>query len=152
MADGELYYLILEQMPLLGRERNSQAWLADFLSAVGMAATPTEAYARRSDLMLKVQPRWLDLPNAYLADLMAEHEGKTGKDLESALKQSIEDRFKYLSQPPTWLQAPAWPIKNGRPLVFVGQLDTTPIRHDSACLYVFYDADAGTFETVEQSA
>jgi hypothetical protein len=36
--------------------------------------------------------------------------------------------------------------------VFVGQLDITPIRHDNACVYLFYDADTGAFEAVEQSA
>jgi hypothetical protein len=57
-----------------------------------------------------------------------------------------------MDKPPKWIQSPDWPTRNGKPLVFVGQLsvDAPELFHDKGAAYVFYNPDTGGFETVAE--
>ncbi|NDV97262.1 hypothetical protein D0T84_20490 [Dysgonomonas sp. 521] len=56
-----------------------------------------------------------------------------------------------LKKKPKWLQEPDWPFDEGEPLLFVGQLDISPMRHDTSYVYVFYNKKKETYLTIEQS-
>ncbi|WP_338509919.1 hypothetical protein VRC22_24385 [Pseudomonas poae] len=72
------------------------------------------------------------------------------KDLQSWLKEKIKTDFRCHKTQPKWLQGPEWPIENGKPMVFVGQLDISELSHDSAQAYLFFDDDKKTFHTITQ--
>lgn len=102
------------------------------------------------DLMLSAQPGWVDVPSGIAAEMLAATEGFADRERLDALRAAVLDRFRFVTAPPVWLQAPAWPVVDGRPGLFLGQLDLTSIRHDSAALYVFIDEPTGQVTTVEQ--
>jgi len=52
---------------------------------------------------------------------------------------------------PKWLQGARWIFIDEEPLLFVGQLDITEMRHDTSRLYVFLDEKTGIYHTIEQS-
>jgi uncharacterized protein YwqG len=52
--------------------------------------------------------------------------------LQSWLKEKIKTDFRYLKKQPKWLQSPEWPIGNGKPMVFLGQIDISELSHDNA--------------------
>ncbi len=68
------------------------------------------------------------------------------------MMQEIQARYRCLGKPRRWLQSPKWLCQDGRPLVFVGQLDVGGLHHDDAQVYVFHDAQDGRYRTVEQCA
>lgn len=70
------------------------------------------------------------------------------KDLEESKKIKPE----YLKKKPKWLQDSCWLNDDeGNPLIFVGQLDISPMRHDTAYVYVFYDRNKDQYITIEQA-
>jgi hypothetical protein len=61
-----------------------------------------------------------------------------------------EQAVKYycsLVKPPRWLQEPEWPLFQGQPMQFVGQVDlpegSTPLLRHNASYLVFLDYDSG---------
>ena len=50
---------------------------------------------------------------------------------------------------PVWIQGAEWPFENGKPMWFVGQLETDVENYGSA-FYVFWNRDSGTGKTVMQ--
>jgi hypothetical protein len=112
----------------------------------------TDLYEKQADLLYKIQPSWLDVPGDFFAVLLGKHNNKKGKDLEVALKNEIKEKFKYMNKPPRWLQSPQWPIIDDCPLFFIGQIDISKIRHDTAFAYLFHDESSKTYRVVEQYA
>ncbi len=61
--------------------------------------------------------------------------------------------FMTMRERPDWLQEPAWPLRDGAPMVFVGQLERLPAEtglHDSARYFVFWDPASGVTDTILQ--
>ena len=103
------------------------------------------------DIVYKAQPKWLDLPDWYLKKYLLTAKGKSDKDLLVFLKERIKQDFRCLKNPPKWLQSPKWIFENEKPLIFVNQIEITPLRHDTSHLYIFYDDKEDKFHFVEQS-
>lgn len=130
---------------------NTQVLLSSFLQSRAVEHERSKRYEDLFNLLLKVQPKWLSLPSSYLSSLLDIAPSQKTKELQAWLKDKIKDEFRYLKTPPKWLQAPAWPIENGQPLVFVGQLDVSDLSHDTSQAYVFFNVAANTFHTFKQS-
>lgn len=150
--EPDLYtFLIGQQYANIESVFNVQVILSDFLKSQGVEHVPSKKYEELFNLLLKVQPKWLALPFDYLSALLERAPSQQPKALQAWLKETIASEFRCLKSAPKWLQAPAWPIENGKPLVFVGQLDVSALSHDSSQAYVFFDETTGTFQTLKQS-
>ena len=60
--------------------------------------------------------------------------------------------FRYTDKPPRWIQGADWPIRDGRPLIYVGQIavDAPELFRDKGAVFVFFDPSGCGFETVAQ--
>lgn len=94
------------------------------------------------DYTLGIQPSWLDINDEYgIFDKIIE---EVPKDLSKAKriaygKNRLKELFKYDKTYPRWVQAPEWPIVNGKPLVFSHQ--SKGKKDDERVYYYFYDPD-----------
>ena len=150
---GGLYLFLLEQdFGSSAGNLNAAGALAAFLEAKGIRADKPGWAEASHDLLLKLQPAWLRIPADHWQRLLSECAPAEGKVLESLLKACIKRDFRFLKTRPSWLQAPAWPFRGERPLLFVGQIDTSALRHDKAYVYLFLDERDGTYVTVDQAA
>ncbi len=79
-------------------------------------------------------------------------------DLEQWLVREIPLKFPALNERPVWLQASEWPFANGRPMIFLGQIDVgaenTPefdkYFHAYTSFYIFMPQGGGKFVVVMQ--
>lgn len=149
-APDLLAYLITQDFEDLGAVYTVQTVLSGVLDRHGVAHTVDARYENQFHLVLKAQPKWLTLPSGYVAAFMQEHGSLGAKERLARLKERIAGDFRCLKSPPKWLQAPEWPFVDGAPLVFVGQLDITALRHDTAQVYVFFDERHNAFHTIGQ--
>ena len=136
----------------LGGLLNSQGIIEDFLSKAGVEFSASARYSDAYSLILESLPSYLDPPVEFILPLIPNDPGMDKTKKKQLLKQRLEEAFICAAKPPNWIQSPDWPIINGKPLVFVGQLalDLPDMFHDSGMLYVFYSPDDGAFETVAQ--
>jgi len=89
---------------------------------------------------------------SYLVGLLAEGR-QSGEELEPWLRRRVAKDFRCLNGPPEWIQAPAWPLSDGKPMIFVGQVDVARdvgIFHDDSSFYVFVGQDDRETETIIQ--
>lgn len=150
-SSGMVYYYLIEQdYNNIGNLLNVQNCLVQFLQKKGVSVSPSEDFDKLYNITLKAQPSWLSAPQDYLSFLL---KGKKGSDAEKInyLKEQLLSNFQYMKKPPRWVQAPAWPIIDGNPLFFVGQMDITPLSHDKAQLFVFYDKKYEKFHNIVQN-
>lgn len=132
---------------------NAQTALSDYLAAQGVAAEASTDKAALVALIVAVEPKWLQLAPAVVQELMAEAPADLAQPaLKAWLKQQIRERFRYAKTPPRWLQAPAWPIGDAGPLVFLRQVAIPDYFHDEAVAYVFYDPATRQCQTILQTA
>ena len=150
-ADTIYLYLIERNFNLIGDVINAQDLLSKYLFSKEIQHTPDNENIKKFNLILKAQPKWLDLRGDYCQYLLKEAGNITGKELTSWLKKTISERFISISVPPKWLQSPNWPIENNQPLLFIGQHDISKIKHDHSQLYIFYSHSRKDFELIEQS-
>ena len=147
------HYLIALDYTDPGGVLDAQGALEDFLRRKGVAVSPTDTYSAFYDLVLAAQPGWLDVDPKYVQDrLMPDANKRSGVELREWLKERLLKEFRFASQPPEWIQNPEWPIVEGRPLVFLGQLEVEGYFHDEAAVYVFHDPETGECQTVIQVA
>jgi hypothetical protein len=125
-----------------------------FLSRYGYPFTPTKHYSDRFGFLLDIQPRWLDIMDENFLDnyvISKIPEGLTKVKRLAWCKSRLKELFKYDKNPPRWIQAPDWPIKDDKPLFFVGQLELkNEVFHDEGAIYVFLDTESGDFDTITQ--
>ncbi len=116
-------------------------------------------------LLLKVCTRHGVDPSSSLEaenlfrDLLLQYAGAS--DSESIiewLNEQVLARFVALNERPRWIQAPNWPFADGRPLIFVGQIDVS-VRdskiasgffHDDASFYLFIQPKGPTVVVEQQ--
>ncbi|MDR0850852.1 MAG: hypothetical protein LBN07_05275, partial [Christensenellaceae bacterium] len=81
-------------------------------------------YENRYKFFLDIQPSWLDVSPNEENFLIENIINKIPTDLKTKTekikwcKEKIKELFKYDKTPPRWVQYAAWPIVNGKPLVF----------------------------------
>jgi hypothetical protein len=146
------YLFVVEQdFESPGGVLNVHGALSQFLERKQIPFRPTKAYAELYDLILKTQPRRLDVRADWLKkNVLSAAEGRKGKELRDWLLARLLELFKYTEKPPKWIQSPDSPIGANEPLVFLGQMKIPSYFHDEAAAYVFHDPATGHCETVIQ--
>jgi hypothetical protein len=137
----------------IGGPLNAVGALCQFMDRRGIVYDRvTDEYRRLHEFALDVQPAWLDVD----ADLLKRNIiDQVPRDLSKTASKTwararLREMFRYPGKPPRWVQSPNWPIRDGRPLIFMGQVTVENYFHDRASLFVFHDPDAGEFVTVAQ--
>jgi hypothetical protein len=149
---GELYNFVIQtDFSNIENLINLQDALSKFLRQNSVPNNISPKLLDDFKLLLKVQPKWLNIPSGYFLSLLAEAGDKKGKVLEDWLKSTITDKFKCLSKQPKWLQSPSWPIVDGVPLIFVGQLDVSVFYHDTSNVYIFFNQRNDSYTTIVQN-
>ena len=152
LQQGVFLFIIQQDFDHFAGVLNVHGALQDYLARNGIASDATEAYGKYFNLLLLAQPGWLDVVESdyFLTEVLPAAGKRTGDDLKQWIHDQLLDRFRYVKEPPHWIQSPDWPIKENGPLVFLGQVDVEDYFHDDAAAYVFYDATNGAFDTILQ--
>jgi hypothetical protein len=90
---------------------------------------------------------------AYCNCLLAEFQKTRNEDFREWVWPRLVSSFVCLSKRPAWIQDPQWQVSDGRPMVFVGQLDVQSESRIGSCpvsFYVFYDPEKGDTRVVRQ--
>jgi hypothetical protein len=119
---------------------------------LGITHVKSETLATRAALLMQAQSKWLNLDPDEVGYLLEKVGNRQGQVLRDWLKAELLQRFKYTKRPPRWLQAPRWPIREGCPLMFLGQVRADGLFHDAAQVYVFLNPTTGEVETILQLA
>lgn len=121
-----------------------------FLDDQKIPYTKFEKYDEERQLLLDIQPSWLDCQDDSILEPLIE---SIPKDLSKTKriamgKEKIKALFRYDKSYPRWIQEAEWPFVNGKPLVFSHQ---ERIKGDDwHVLYYFYDPDTKEQTVVEQ--
>jgi len=112
------------------------------------------SYSDKADksynIFLTSLPRWLNAPSEHFSSIL-DNDALSDGEKKEHMKAQVKKDFICLKKPPKWIQDYNWPFRNGKPLVFVGQLDLDiEIFHDKGAVYVFLDSETGDIETVKQ--
>ncbi len=137
----------------LGGRVNAEGVVAIFLEQAEVAFKRVLPYGALYGLLLSAQPRYLDLPMDFLLEHVVPKDEDLPKTKKIALmKERLKALFQYAKKPPSWIQSPEWPIHEGEPAYFIGQvpIDAPALFHDQGTLYVFVNKRTGQFETVTQ--
>lgn len=90
----------------------------------------------------------------FFSDMAERHTG-TAEEFLSYVKENVGGWFKAIGEGPDWLQEAEWQFSDGRPMIFVGQLDipaNAGYFHDDARVFVFWSQTGGETESVMQVA
>jgi len=151
VGDNLYLYLIEKNMHNLEDLIDSLGGLKRFLKSKQVDFEENDEDLKLHSLVLSSQPNWVDLPSFYIQKLLEVAGAKKGVELKTFLKEEIKKRFRCMKGAPRWLQGASWVFIDEEPLLFIGQLDITEMRHDTSRLYVFLDEKTGAYHTVEQS-
>ncbi|MEO3946600.1 hypothetical protein [Gorillibacterium sp. CAU 1737] len=89
----------------------------------------------------------------YFRRLLDHCQGNSSDEQREWLRTIVAKEFEVVDKKPEWIQDPEWPFYDGRPMTFIGQLETKcEIRsvHHSVVFYVFWDPESGTTTTITQ--
>ena len=148
-------YLYLAEMniqTLTGRYE-AQAMIQLFLEKSGIKSVDYKKYREDYELISRAQPKYVDAPPAFIEKHILLKESEHSKTAQQQLaKERFAALFRFHGKPPKWIQNPAWPIINEKPLFYLGAL---PIKncdlfHDDGCIYIFTDPDTGLMTTIQQ--
>lgn len=137
----------------LGGLVNTEGLVEEFLKKAEVSFHSARRYGSLYSLILKAVPSYLDPPMEFMIEKVVPTEGDLSDTKKSKfIKERLKELFKYLDKPPKWIQSPDWPIREGKPLVFFGQIpiNAPELFHDTGAAYLFYDPVKGDFETVAQ--
>lgn len=149
---GDNYlFLISQDYNDPGGILNAQGAVEEFLERKGVEFNKTNRHGEIYDIILKAQPRWLDIDSKHIAErYLPKLEGLTKESTIKKLQESLLKDFKCVNSQPKWIQSPAWPIVEGEPLIFLGQIEIEKYFHDTAAAYIFHNPKDDSIETVIQ--
>lgn len=90
----------------------------------------------------------------FFSKVVEDFDGTKEECLEH-IKNNLHNWFRFVFEEPRWLQEPDWQFLNGKPMVFIGQIEipvTTGYFHDDASFYVFGEIETGETKVVIQVA
>lgn len=131
---------------------NTQGVLKLFLERKGIPTKEYKKYSEDFGLTLDTQPKYINADTDFIERIIIPANGKSKSEIKKLMKERFKTLFQYHKRPPKWIQSPIWPIRNDRPLYFLGQLEIKDCElfHDNGCIYIFIDTDSGAIETVRQ--
>jgi hypothetical protein len=137
----------------LGGLVNSEGIIEQFLRQADVPCQPVKRYGNLYSLMLTAMPSYADPPIEFIIEkILPADDTLSDAAKKKLIKQRAKELFRYTDKPPRWIQGADWPIRDGRPLVFVGQIaiDAPELFHDKGTVYVFFEPGGRGFETVAQ--
>lgn len=96
----------------------------------------------------KILPDWVGVNNVtFLHDLTASVPANLTKEEQLKWGEAkVKELFKCKDKKPVWIQAPEWPVIDGRPLIFSHQRT----EENGSVRYYFYDELTNKEEIIEQ--
>lgn len=90
----------------------------------------------------------------FFTDIVENFDGSQ-EELLTFIKAHLREWFRCMDKEPEWIQEPEWQFSDGKPMVFVGQIDfpahPNGFFHDDASFFVFWNL-ADEVKTVIQVA
>lgn len=95
----------------------------------------------------------------FFRELVRSYEGEASASAFQAwLAEQLPKYFVCLGERPRWIQGAAWPVQDGKPMVFIGQIavsiQDSPVAaqrfHDDTSFYVFLGKHDGLNVVVSQ--
>ncbi|MCQ3930164.1 MAG: hypothetical protein DPW16_06860 [Chloroflexi bacterium] len=87
-------------------------------------------------------PEWTGGIEDFFRNLLAEYKGTLDKEgLTTYLDKAMAEAFIAYGERPRWIQSADWPFHNGKPMIFVGQIDIPGEVggfHDDTSFYIFH--------------
>jgi hypothetical protein len=74
-------------------------------------------------------------------------------ELLSHIKSNLNYWFRHLGKKPCWLQEPEWQFSNGKPMIFIGQINVSNVSQyfqNEAAFFCFWDPETGETKTIIQ--
>ena len=154
LDQGVYLFIIQQNMNYIADVHNVYAELQNYLFRNAIACDGREGYSRLFGDLLSAQPDWLNVLESeyFLKQVLPDAVDRSGEGLKYWVQDQLLERFRYANEPPNWIQGADWPINQGGPLVFLGEVKAGNYFHDEAMAYVFYDEASATCETVLQVA
>ena len=88
----------------------------------------------------------------YFVKLLQEYNGND-VDRKANLEHRIAQDFRSYGEIPVWIQAAEWPFDDGKPMLFIGQMEAT-VNQDGGMypnvFYVFWNIKNGNTVTIVQ--
>lgn len=151
---GSTYdYVIGENITRLEGQLNIHGAICEHLDRKKVKYSPTPKYEEIHSLLVSSQPVWLDIDSSFFKEvILGNNQCLNKSELKKRIKENIKRQFKYVSNPPKWIQNPMWPINENIPMLFLGQLDVKNYLHDDSVVYVFYDEMNGETKVIIQKS
>ncbi len=124
-----------------------------FLSKIGEQALPTAKYYEDYEVITGTSPKYIDADSEFIKKHILPADRTLSKaDQKKYIRQRYTELFKFQIKPPRWIQNPEWPVKNGKPLFFLGQIEikNSELFHDNGAVYLFADTETKAIETIKQ--
>ncbi|MFV0624681.1 hypothetical protein ACBY01_11835 [Sphingomonas sp. ac-8] len=152
--NGNLFLYIADQdSSNAASDLNVKDALSQFLTAKGVEHSVDKTASRNYGLVLDASPSWVSLSDEYISSLIESLPNNISRTAQvKMVNEKILSDYRYLKKAPKWLQSPEWPLSHGKPLLFIGQMDLGNIMHDDAQVYLFFDENENSFETLTQVA
>ncbi len=103
----------------------------------------SEVYAR-PDVPIESEGFFEDIANSFQG---------SKEECLSYIRNHVKNWFRCSNKPPTWIQEAEWQFSNGKPMIFVGQVDVSAssgLFHDDASFYTFYSPENDEIKTLVQ--
>lgn len=148
---GSLFlYIATANIKLAPFILNIRDALKKYLIKNNISFIESNNFEKYYSLVSNSMPKWLNVSLDYFIDKINNNKSNP-KELKEQIKKIIERDFISLKNKPKWIQAPNWPIENGKPLIFIGEQDMSEISHDTTKVYVFFNRIENSFTCVKQS-
>lgn len=137
----------------LGGLVNAEGIIENFLTKAEVSFQSVQRFGNAYSLILKSVPAYVDPPMEFMTEKILPHDSSlSDAQKKKLIKERIAQYFKSADKPPKWIQNPDWPIRDGKPLIFIGQIaiNAPDLFHDRGAAYLFYDPDQGEYETLTQ--
>lgn len=132
---------------------NAKGTIELFLKKAGIEANSSNKYAEEYNLTSMLSPKYIDADTEFIEKYILPSDKTLSKSEQKQLiKNRYTELFKFQSKPPRWIQNPQWPIKNGKPLFFLAQVDIKDCEffHDNSSIYLFLNTETKVVETIQQ--
>jgi len=142
-----------QDLKTLGGLVNAEGIIEDFLKKLGVPFTSSRRYRDMYALILSSLPAYVDPPLEFLVSHVLPSESNLSKaEVQRHIKSRIKSLFVSTGAHPKWIQSAEWPIEDGVPFVFLGQipLDAPEFFHDSGAAYLFLQPSTGKTDVVMQ--
>lgn len=146
-------YLIGQNYKNTEGRLNAHETVQLFLNKIGIEVVTSAKHTDDYELLLSICPKYIDAEADFIEKYIVPEDQTLSKaERKQYMKQRYAELFKYQTKPPKWIQNPDWPIKNDKPLYFLGQVDLKKgeLFHDEGSIFLFIDTETGIVETVKQ--